>query len=98
MPQYHSFETLEAQPIFDQSERFTVFQGRVGAYVVIARHEDRATLALFGDDANSVITLIEQGVALDAVIDPYVGTVAWDERDQGDEALPPAPPELLVIA
>jgi hypothetical protein len=93
--QFHSFESLERSPntfILEQSDRFTVFQGRVGAYIVLARHEDRATLFLQGDDANSVITLIEQGVALDAVIDPYVGTVTWDE------ALPPAPPELFVIA
>jgi hypothetical protein len=92
--QFHSFESLERNPylsIVDSSDAFTIFQARVG-YVVVARHADRATLFLQGDDANSVITLIEQGTPLDDVIDPYVGTVTWDE------ALPPAPPELLVIA
>jgi len=77
---YHSFERLERDPyleIVDASDAFTLFQARFG-YVVVARHADRATLFLQGDDANSVITLIEQGVALDAVIDPYVGTVAWN--------------------
>ena len=101
MAQYHTFESLERGQLtfeLDGSRRFTVFQGRVGAYVVVARHEDRATLALFGDDANHVITQLELGVGVDDVIDPYVGTVAWDERDQGDDTLPPAPPELFVIA
>jgi hypothetical protein len=75
-----------------ETESFRLEADNWGNFTLI-RFADATSLFFQGGDAVEIASEIEtDGFNLDAWADAYVGTVKWDD------ALPPAPPELLVIA